>query len=136
VRGLPGRQARHLQRLHPRADRKPPKKLKEAVERLANGWDDTRTTTAALAAFGLQAAAPATPEFLAIWPENWSALQVFKRMLTQLATTAAGGVIGLRYESLPFVMRVCGVKRSDWSETMDCIQIMERRLIEIMNDRN
>ena len=57
-------------------------------------------------------------------------------MLTQLATTAAGGVIGLRYESLPFVMRVCGVKRSDLSETMDCIQIMERRLIELLNERS
>mgnify|MGYP000868665744 FL=1 len=68
-----------------------------------------------------------------MWPENWQALHVFRRMLTQWQVGGMGGYVGLRYEALPVVMRVCDVKRSEWPEVVDCVQIMERKALQLMN---
>lgn len=58
------------------------------------------------------------------------------RMTTQLNVSGMGGVIGLRYESLPFVMRVCGISRAEQAEVMDGLQIMERHLVKLINEKS
>jgi len=88
-----------------------------------------------LAAFGLQPEQPLQVQQLGLWPENWQAFQVFRRMLTQLNVGAMGGVIGLRYEALPMVMRVCQVPRADLTEVMDCVQLMERHMVQLLADK-
>ena len=57
-------------------------------------------------------------------------------MLTQLNVGGMGGVIGLRYESLPIVFRVCQVSRADQPEVMDCLQIMERHMVKTINQKS
>jgi hypothetical protein len=88
-----------------------------------------------LAAFGLEPDAPPVPESLGIWPDNWAAFSVFRRMLTQVQTGSMGGVTGLRYEALPFVMRICQVPRADQPDVMDCVQIMERHMLKLLREK-
>lgn len=54
-------------------------------------------------------------------------------MLTQLNMAPMGGVIGLRYEALPIVLRTCQIPRSELPEVMDCLQYMERHLVKLLN---
>lgn len=104
----------------------------EAVERLVNGWTDTQSTQAALAAFGLAADLPPQEEELGIWPENWTPLQVMRRMLTQLSTSMSGAVLGLRYESLPIVLDLLQIPAQDRPEIFDALQIMERHMVRLL----
>ena len=73
------------------------------------------------------------PTALPIWSENWGAFQVFRRMLTQLHMAPMGGVVGLRYEALPIILRACQIKRDDLPEVMDCLQYMERHMVKLLN---
>ena len=57
-------------------------------------------------------------------------------MLTQLNVAPSGSVIGMRYESLPFVMRMCEVKRADMPDVMDCLQLMERHMAKLLNKKD
>lgn len=88
-----------------------------------------------MAAFALQPQAPPTPESLGIWPDNWAAFNVFRRMLTQLQTSGMGGVTGLRYEALPFIFRICQVPPADEPDVMDGVQIMERHMLKLLNKK-
>ncbi len=88
-----------------------------------------------MAAFGLKPEALVAPVALAVWAENWLAFQVLRRMLTQLNMAPMGGVIGLRYEALPVVLRACQIPRADLPEVMDCLQLMERHMVKLLNDR-
>ena len=54
-------------------------------------------------------------------------------MTTQLITGGMGGVIGLRYEALPLVMRICGVSKKCEPEVLDAVRVMERRMVELLN---
>lgn len=60
-----------------------------------------------------------------VWPDNWQAVLVFSAMATQWSVGVAGAV-GLRYESLPLVMRTVGVPAQDRALVFEQIQIMER----------
>jgi hypothetical protein len=88
-----------------------------------------------LAAFGLEPSQPPEPDVHALWPDNWAAFNVFRRMLTQLNVGGMGGVVGLRYEALPIVLRVCQVPRADLPDVMDCIQLMERHMVRLLNEK-
>lgn len=107
----------------------------EAAARLVGGWDDGSTTRKALAALGVQIEADAVPvgeSLLDIWPDNDKPVKVFRRMLTQWAVSM-GGVVGLRYESLPIILEVCEVTQSERGEVIDCLQVMERHAVTLMN---
>ncbi len=88
-----------------------------------------------MTAFGINPQGLDAPTEFPIWVENWNALQVFRRMLTQLHMAPMGGVIGLRYEALPIVLRACQIPRVDLPELMDCLQLMERHMVKLLNDR-
>ena len=70
---------------------------------------------------------------LLIWPDNWAPLNVFRRLMTQWQPAGMGGFVGLRYESLAIILRVSAVPRSDWPDVVDCVQVMERRALELLN---
>lgn len=72
---------------------------------------------------------------LLIWPDNWAPVQVFRRMTTQLIVGGMGGVVGLRYESIPLVLDLCGIPAKDRPETFECLQIMERHMVNQLNDK-
>lgn len=60
-------------------------------------------------------------------------VELFGRAMTQWNHGAMGGVTGLRYESLPFLMRMQGIPRSQQSETLDCVQVMEMHAVHLLN---
>lgn len=66
-----------------------------------------------------------------IWPENWQAVMVFAAMGTQW-TVGNAGVIGLRYESLPVVMRHLGVPPPARAGVFADLRILESAAKEAM----
>ena len=79
----------------------------EAARRLAKGDVGSPINDEALAAFGLVHVADDEPDHrIAVWPENMKTVEVFVAMFTQWQTAGMDGApVGLRYESLPAVMR-------------------------------
>jgi hypothetical protein len=68
-----------------------------------------------------------------IWPENAATVEVFIAMGTQWNVGAMGGVIGLRYEALPAVLRLCGIPKTDRAGIFDGLRVMESAAIEAIN---
>lgn len=86
----------------------------------------------------LRAAAEDADRPLGIWPENWSAVQVFLGMASQwrLIVGAAGTHWqGLRYEALEAVLRLTLVPRAEWPETFHGVRIMEAAARDVLNER-
>ena len=97
------------------------------------GFDDAQSTQAALTAFGLQA--PITePEHQDIWPENIHAFNVFCRLRTQW-NVGLNGLVGLRYETLPFALELEQVPKPDWAEATDGVQTMEIETLRIKREQ-
>jgi hypothetical protein len=46
-----------------------------------------------------------------------------------------GGVVGLRYEALPVLREAHGISPSDWPEVFECLQVIERRALEIWREQ-
>ena len=89
-----------------------------------------------MAAFGLKPDSPLEAPQLGIWPENWPPLQVFSRMTTQLNVGPMGGIVGLRYEALPFVMQqICQVPPADLPQVSEAVILMERHMVQILQKR-
>lgn len=84
----------------------------------------------ALAAFGLKREGP-LPEDAAfrVWPENWEAVRMFIVLATQWSV-GMNGPTGLRYESLPMVLRMRQVPRAEWSGLFDQVRVMEAEALK------
>lgn len=83
----------------------------------------------------MPADAIAQPEeqLLPLWADNAAAVTLFGRCCTQWNYAGMGGVpTGLRYEALPFLMRLQGVPRDEQQELVDCLQIMEVHAMKVM----
>lgn len=102
---------------------------------MVNGGPDEQTTTAALAAFGLQIEESQRPPAFELWPDNWQPVLVFSRMTTQLLVGGTGGVLGLRYEALPVVMGGLGLSTIDQAEVFKVLQVMEQHMVHVLNKR-
>jgi hypothetical protein len=94
---------------------------------------DRQAEAESLAAFGIEAG-PAPEEEFHIWPENWSAVGAFASMLTQWNVGMAGPV-GLRYESLPVVLRMIDVAEDEWRVIFSAIRVMEGEALRIFAER-
>lgn len=44
-----------------------------------------------------------------------------------------GGPTGLDYGALPSVLRLQGVPRADWSDTFECIRVLEAEALRVMH---
>ena len=88
----------------------------------------------ALAAFGLVHVGEVPDNSIDVWPENWKAVEVFVAMSTQWNTTFQGGIIGLRYEALPAVMRYCAIPRAEQADVFHGLRIMEHAALESFRD--
>ncbi len=106
----------------------------EAARRLLQGVDDTDQQEKALAALGLKPETPLEKRTCEIWPETVKPLAVFRRALTQWCV-GPGGVIGLRYEALPFVLQLEDVPAHDWPDVMAGVQVMEQEALRIWSKR-
>ncbi len=74
------------------------------------------------------------PDSLDVWPDNVCALDVFLAMQTQWERNAmTGRYTGMRYVSLPVVMRYARVHKSARAQVFDDIRIMESAVLEYLN---
>jgi hypothetical protein len=69
------------------------------------------------------------------WPDNWLACQVFEALATQW-NVGAGGVIGLRYESMPVIFDAFGIKKKQRSEMVYLMRLMENEALQVINGRH
>lgn len=102
---------------------------------MIHGCDNTQDQERALAAFGLQPEQPLAPVRLDVWPEHWPAVQLFIAAQTQWAV-GMSGVVGLRYEALPFLMDCQGIPQADRPDVLADLQTMELRAIELWRSKN
>ena len=74
------------------------------------------------------------PPDVEVWPENWLAVQVFTRLMTQWRT-GMNGPTGLDYGAIPMVLELLDVPRSDWQEVFRGLQVMEVAALACMRER-
>ena len=65
------------------------------------------------------------PAFV-VWPDNAQAVNAYIAMDTQWRMSG-----GMDYSVLPVVLRMQSVPRSDWSDTFECLRVMEGEAIRI-----
>lgn len=70
-----------------------------------------------------------------VWPEHWQAVLLFARLQTQWQVGGMGGLVGLRYEAIEPVFRLCGVKKRERRDLFDAIRVMEEAVMEVLNER-
>lgn len=97
------------------------------------------TTDAALAAFGLvqekeDQSIEHEEQFIEVWSDNLSTLHVFESMSSQW-NVGAHGLIGLKYEVLPMIFRLQGIKRQQHREIFNGLRVMENAALTFMNGR-
>lgn len=115
-----------------RADAGTGKKLKAAARWIFGVRPDVDALQRDLAAFGLCLQADTMPaEYLAVWPQNWPAVQVFEAMQTQWRIGPMGGITGLDYASLPAVIKLMGFNRRSCRSVFDAIRIMEMEALNL-----
>lgn len=85
------------------------------------------------ALLGLDLPGPKEPETFAVWPENWPAVELFSRCMSQWRVTM-GGVVGLDYGVVLQLMALYDVQ--DRRRVLEEVQIMEERAVEIINERS
>lgn len=87
-----------------------------------------------MAAFGLVITEPEPEQDIEVWPDNWQVMQIFTDMLSQW-NVGMSGVIGLRYESLPIIFEMHGIKRKARHELFKGIRVMEMAAVEHINGK-
>ena len=68
-----------------------------------------------------------------VWEENWEIVMMFLRLQTQWNTTM-GGVVGLKYEVLPWLCDLYLIE--DKRAMLEGIQIMERVALKALNEKD
>lgn len=66
-----------------------------------------------------------------VWPENWTAMEVASRMVSQLNVGMAG-VIGIRFEALPVVFRALQVPADQELEVLDRVRVIEAHFVRLL----
>lgn len=75
----------------------------------------------------------AANEVVEIWPENWPAWELFRRLGTQWAV-GMGGRTGLRYEALyPLLDRLTDGPEQ-WNALFEDVRVIESAALEAMQD--
>ena len=72
-----------------------------------------------------------TPPPLEIWPDCWESVFTFEALSSQW-NIGFSGASGLLYASLPVVLEMRGIDRSEWPDIFEDIRIMESAALQIM----
>lgn len=83
------------------------------------------------------AAAGFTPEDyegdpVEVWPENWTAVQLFRELRTQWRSGGMGGLIGMDYMPLFHKMDRLGLNAVEYAQLEDDIRVMEAEALAVM----
>jgi hypothetical protein len=68
-----------------------------------------------------------------VWPENWDATQIFLRCQTQWRAAGMGGVMGLDYAAVAWVLRLYKIK--DQRAVLEDLQVMEATVIKGLSEK-
>lgn len=96
-----------------------------------SGGRDARAIQKNAAAAGLRIELP-PDKGCPVWPENWDAMRLAMRMLSQV-NAGMTGIVGLRYESLPVVMDLLEVPVGERLDTFDAMRVIEEGLVRHWN---
>jgi hypothetical protein len=124
VRRVAGRGDGDHQRLPHGGGRGPSGKLKKAARAIYERVDE-----AELAAFGFKP--EDYGEWVEIWPENWDAVTLFRRMTTQWRMSM-GGPTGLDYNVLFRLLDNERLSGDDWDLMLTDVSVMEAAALEAM----
>lgn len=69
-----------------------------------------------------------------VFPDNWTALSVFTDLATQWRV-GFGGPTGLDYTAIEPVLRLRRVKRNQWAQTFDDLQVMETEVLKVFKEQ-
>jgi len=61
-------------------------------------------------------------------------VRLFAAASTQM-NVSMSGVVGLRYEALGVLREAHGIPAADWPEVFDCLQVIERRALELWREQ-
>ncbi len=76
--------------------------------------------------------APVEPDGAMVWPDNWTAVQLFCALSTQWRLGPGGQLVGLDYGAIPATLELLGVERAQWSEAFHGVRVMEAEAIKEM----
>lgn len=76
---------------------------------------------------------PAPSDDYEVLPENWEAVQMFLRCQTQWRTAGMGGVLGLDYGPVAWLLRLYRVK--DQRAVLEDLQTMEAAVLEALAEK-
>jgi hypothetical protein len=99
------------------------------------GVRDIQAEDEAAAAFGLRIERDTAEVAIDVWPDNLAVVDVFVGMSTQWHRDLDGNRRGLRYEVLPWVLRMAGVARADWPDVHAGIGVMERETLRLWREK-
>jgi hypothetical protein len=68
-----------------------------------------------------------------VWEENWEAVQMFLRCQTQWRTSGMGGIVGLDYGAVAWLLRLYRVK--DQRTLLEDLQVMEAAVVGEMSKK-
>lgn len=74
-------------------------------------------------------------EAVEIWPENLPAYEAFNALGTQWRI-GMGGATGLDYTTVPVVLRLRAVPRTEWPHLFEDLRVMESAALEAMREKN
>lgn len=70
-----------------------------------------------------------------VWPDNWTAYEVFKGVGTQWRV-GAGGATGLDYSAVKWVMGMLKVPKKRRLDVLNDIRVLEGEALQQMNKKN
>lgn len=102
--------------------------------RLVGGGRDEAAIRRNAEAAGLRITLPPEPD-TEVWPENWQVMEVAVRMSSQL-NVGMGGVVGLRYESMPVVLDLLNVPAADRLDVFDGLRVVESEIVRLLAEKH
>lgn len=105
------------------------------MRHLVRGQPAVETPAEDLAVWGIQA--PADIEVQSadfdVWPENMTTVDVLCAMGSQW-NVGMSGRTGLRYEAIPFVLRMSGIPRAEWRDIYDGLRLAESEALRLWRE--
>jgi len=92
--------------------------------------DDAKQIERNAALAGVRLGATADP-VTEVWPDNWMPMKVAQAMSTQWNVGPMGGISGMRYEAMPFVLRTLDVRASDRADVFWGVQVIEAEILKL-----
>lgn len=115
------------------------KKLEDAARHWVGGGTSLNEAIADLEAFGAPAEVieelveAQRREDFEVWPENWSAVEMFLRLETQWRVSF-NGALGLDYTAAKWMFDLYAPP--DAKDVFEALQVMERTALPLLNERS